>query len=193
EVKIPFEVLPDGIDPAHMGFNVLINDSDTQNQTAQVRVGWSTFDGVRADPWRWGQVTLDGLEDAGSDPKEAILPSTAALSVDSPASILQSAGDGVPLGGHMPLDGEFVISSVTRRRQRINVTIQTPAHGTSRVFLWDGDSILDELEQPMPHGERVVSLRSEDLPHILEDGRDIYVAASFDADGKVSAAAAPVT
>src|SRR5690625_3795050 len=55
EVKIPFDILPDGSDPAHMGFNVLINDSDTQNQTAQVRVGWSTFAGVRADPWRWGQ------------------------------------------------------------------------------------------------------------------------------------------
>src|SRR5690625_7563275 len=40
EVKIPFDILPDSIDPAHMGFNVLINDSDTQNQTAQVRVGW---------------------------------------------------------------------------------------------------------------------------------------------------------
>src|SRR5690625_7549755 len=60
EVKIPFDILPDSIDPAHMGFNVLINDSDTQNQTAQVRVGWSTFAGVRADPWRWGQVTLEG-------------------------------------------------------------------------------------------------------------------------------------
>src|SRR5699024_4520446 len=33
EVKIPFDILPDSIDPAHMGFNVLINDSDTQNQT----------------------------------------------------------------------------------------------------------------------------------------------------------------
>ncbi|MDN5686210.1 MAG: PIG-L family deacetylase [Brachybacterium sp.] len=193
EVKIPFEVLPDGIDPAHMGFNVLINDSDTQNQAAQVRVGWSTFDGVRADPWRWGQVTLDGLDDAGSEPQEAILPSTAALSVDSPQSILQSAGDGVPLGGHRPTEEDLEITSISRKGDRITAVLQSPVTGTGKLFVWDGDEVLAEVERTMPAGERRVNIRVEGLPQLLEDGADIQVAASFDAEGAVSAAAAAVS
>lgn len=35
EVKIPFAVLPDNLDPRHVGFNVVVNDSDTQNKAAQ--------------------------------------------------------------------------------------------------------------------------------------------------------------
>src|SRR5699024_3857552 len=126
EVKIPFDVLPDAIDPRHMGFNFLINDSDTQNQAAQVRVGWSTFAGVRADPWRWGQVSLEGLEDAGSEPKDAVLPSTAARSVDSPLSIIQSAGDRVPLGGHSPTSPHLEIVSVERKKDRITAVVHSP-------------------------------------------------------------------
>lgn len=193
EAKIPFGVLPDGIDPAHMGFNVLINDSDTQNQTVQVRVGWSTFRGVRADPWRWGLVTLDGLEDAGSEPKEPIVPSTAALSVDSPESILQSAGDRVPLGGHSPTDGFLEISSVSTRKDRITAVFEAPVKGTAKVLVWDGEQVLVEVERMMPAGQRRVNLKVDGLTQLLADGVELQVLASFDADGKVSAAAAPVS
>ncbi len=61
EVKIPFSVLPDTIDPSRMGLNILVNDSDTQDLSSQTRVGWSTWSGVRADPWRWGNALLPGL------------------------------------------------------------------------------------------------------------------------------------
>ena len=192
EVKIPFDILPDSIDPAHMGFNVLINDSDTQNQTAQVRVGWSTFAGVRADPWRWGQVTLEGLDDPGSEPVEAILPSTAALSVDSPQSILQSAADGVPLGGQSPTDDALEVASVAIRQDRVVASLKAPVTGTAKVFVWDGESILAQTEQTMPARERTVSLPVKSLQQLLEDGADLHVAASFAADGKVSAATAHV-
>ncbi|MCT1996898.1 PIG-L family deacetylase [Brachybacterium muris] len=192
EVKIPFDVLPDAIDPAHMGFNILINDSDTQNQVAQVRVGWSTFAGVRADPWRWGQVALDGLDDAGSDPKDAVLPSTAARSVDSPLSILQSAGDRVPLGGHSPTDPHLEITSVERKKDRITAILQSPVKGTATVLIWDGDSVLAELERTMPAGERRVNLRVPDLSAIIAE-REVDVLASFEAKGKVSAAAQRLT
>lgn len=193
EAKIPFDVLPDGIDPAHMGFNVLINDSDTQNQTVQVRVGWSTFRGVRADPWRWGVVALEGLEDAGSEPKEAIVPSTAALSVDSPESILQSAGDRVPLGGHSPTHGFLEITSVSTKKDRITAVFEAPVKGTAKVLVWDGEQVLVELERMMPAGERRVNLKVDGLAQLLADGAELQVLASFDADGKVSAAAAPVS
>lgn len=192
EVKIPFDVLPDGIDPTRMGFNVLINDSDTQNQAAQVRVGWSTFNGVRADPWRWGLVTLEGLDDAGADPKEPILPSTAALSVDSPRSILQSAGDKVPLGGHTPTEGFLEITSVSTRKDRITAVVEAPVKGTAKVLVWDGEQVLVEVERMMPAGERRVNLKVEELHQLLSDGAELQVLASFDAGGKVSAAAAPV-
>ena len=192
EVKIPFDILPDGIDPAHMGFNVLINDSDTQNQTAQVRVGWSTFAGVRADPWRWGQVTLDGLDDPGSEPVEAILPSTAALSVDSPQSILQSAADRVPLGGQSPTAEPLEVTSVSTRKDRVIATLKAPVTGTAKVFVWDGENILAQAEQKMPARERTVSIPVESLQQLLEDGADLHVAASFAADGEISAAAAHV-
>jgi LmbE family N-acetylglucosaminyl deacetylase len=188
EVKIPFEVLPDAIDPSHMGFNVLVNDSDTQNQAAQVRVGWSTFAGVRADPWRWGQISLEGLEDAGSAPKEPTLPSTAARSVDSPLSIIQSAEDRVPLGGHVPTAPSLEISSVERRKDRITSIFQSPVAGTAKILVWDGDDVLAEMERKMPAGERRVDIRVPDLTSVIESA-DVMVIASFESDGKVSAAA----
>lgn len=192
EVRIPFDVFPDAIDPGHMGFNILINDSDTQNQAAQVRVGWSTFAGVRADPWRWGQVSLEGLDDAGSEPKDAVLPSTAARSVDSPLSILQSAGDRVPLGGHSPTDPHLEITSVERKKDRITVVVQSPVKGIATVRIWDGESVLAELERTMPAGERRVNIRVPDLPTIVED-REVDVIASFESGDKVSAAARRLT
>lgn len=91
EVKIPFAVLPDNLDPRHVGFNVVVNDSDTQDKAAQNRVGWSTFPGMRADPWRWGILTVD-VPDKGSKPKAPTLPDTAARSVESPQSILAVRG-----------------------------------------------------------------------------------------------------
>ncbi|ACU84350.1 uncharacterized LmbE-like protein [Brachybacterium faecium DSM 4810] len=191
EAKIPFEVLPDAIDPSHMGFNVLINDSDTQNQAAQVRVGWSTFAGVRADPWRWGQVSLEGMEDAGSEPKEAVLPSTAARSIDSPLSIVQSAGDRVPLGGHSPTAPHLEITSVERKKDRITAVFQSPVKGTAKVLVWDGESVLAEMERNMPAGERRVNIRVPDLPSIIEDG-EVTVIASFESGDQVSAAARPL-
>lgn len=193
EAKIPFDVLPDGIDPARMGFNVLINDSDTQNQTVQVRVGWSTFEGVRADPWRWGQVALEGLEDAGSEPTEPIVPSTSALSIDSPESILQSAGDRVPLGGQSPTEGLLKISSISTRKDRIAAVFEAPVKGTAKVLVWDGEQVLVEVKRTMPAGERRVDMKVDGLAQLVANGTELQVLASFDADGKVSAAAAPVS
>ncbi|QIK73575.1 GlcNAc-PI de-N-acetylase [Propioniciclava coleopterorum] len=141
EVKIPFSVLPDNLDPQHVGFNVVVNDSDTQNKAAQNRVGWSTFPGMRADPWRWGIITLD-VADKGAKPKAPTLPDTAARSVESPQSILQSAADQVPLGGFAPAKHDLKILSSSISGGSVRVALQTPRAGTARVYLWDGSKVL---------------------------------------------------
>ncbi|WP_230466331.1 sugar-binding protein [[Actinomadura] parvosata] len=53
ELSIPMEVLPGAVDPAHLGLNILVYDSDTQDRTGQTRIGWSTWGGVQGDPYRW--------------------------------------------------------------------------------------------------------------------------------------------
>ena len=60
EVKIPLADLPSAVDPAHLGLNIFIYDSDTQDLTGQTRLGWSTYGGVQGDPYRWGHATLPG-------------------------------------------------------------------------------------------------------------------------------------
>ena len=141
EVKIPFAVLPDNLDPRHVGFNVVVNDSDTQDKAAQNRVGWSTFPGMRADPWRWGILTVD-VPDKGSKPKAPTLPDTAARSVESPQSILQSAADQVPLGGFAKAKHQLKILSSSISGGSVRVALQTPRAGTARVYLWDGTKVL---------------------------------------------------
>ncbi|MBO1030972.1 PIG-L family deacetylase [Tessaracoccus sp. SD287] len=192
EVKIPFAVLPDNIDPARMGFNILINDSDTQNKAAQRRVGWSTFSGVRADPWRWGQVSLEGLADAGPAPKDPILPDIAARSVESPQSILQSAGDGVPLGGWSPTSRDLKIATVQRRRDALTAIINGPGSGLARVYVWDGESVLAHARQNLQRGSSKVTLNVAGLEALLKAGKKVQVLASFEAGTQVSAAAAVV-
>jgi LmbE family N-acetylglucosaminyl deacetylase len=101
ETFIPYDALPAPVDPDNMAMNIFIYDSDTQDLTGQTRLGWSTYGGVQGDPYRWGHVNLIGytLSDGGEvEPPK--MPLDAAHSVDSPQSILQSAGDGVPLGGN---------------------------------------------------------------------------------------------
>src|SRR5699024_5472110 len=52
-------------------------------------------------PYRWGHVNLiDYTLSDGGEVQPPQMPLDAAQSVDSPQSIVQSAGDGVPLGGN---------------------------------------------------------------------------------------------
>jgi LmbE family N-acetylglucosaminyl deacetylase len=147
ETTIPFAELPDGIDPTRMGFNVVVYDSDTQDRTGQSRIGWSTFPGVQADPFRWGVLELPGLEAGPEAPVEPQIPRTAARSVASPASILQSAADGVGLGGFPALAaGTLRVDTPVRRRAVDSARGRTSAAGTRRVYVWDGERIVGELE-----------------------------------------------
>ncbi|GAB3510906.1 sugar-binding protein [Phytohabitans suffuscus] len=154
EVKVPFSVLPDGIDAERMGLNILVNDSDTQDLAAQTRVGWSTWSGVRADPWRWGVARLAGYSTQPSAPKEPIIPATAALSVNSPQTILQSSADGVAPGGWTALPANTLkINSVTKRPDGVGVDLKAKQNGTAQLFVWDGSRILTRSTVPFRGGD----------------------------------------
>ncbi|BCJ66576.1 sugar-binding protein [Polymorphospora rubra] len=143
EAKIPFSVLPDAIDPARMGMNILVNDSDTQDLTAQTRVGWSTWSGVRADPWRWGVATLDGLANQPSAPKAPIMPDTAAMSVNSPQTILQSSSDKVAPGGWPALPKNTItVPKLFASDDAVTLRLRAKAAGTANVYVWDGNKVL---------------------------------------------------
>ncbi|WP_402839728.1 PIG-L family deacetylase [Microbacterium sp. GXS0129] len=179
EVKIPFAVLPDNLDPQHVGFNIIVNDSDTQNKAAQNRVGWSTFPGMRADPWRWGIITLDGIEDAGAQPKEPTLPDTAARSVESPQSILQSAIDGVPLGGFPTGPDPLRVVSSSVALGIVTAEVDVPVAGTARLFLWDGTQAVGEAKTDVTAGRATLSFKAR-------------TAATGTADSLTGTAASPV-
>ncbi|MFF0655692.1 sugar-binding protein [Micromonospora tulbaghiae] len=165
EVKIPFSVLPDAVDPNRMGLNILVNDSDTQDLTAQTRVGWSTWSGVRADPWRWGNATLPDLAAKPSAPKAPIMPDTAALSVDSPQTLLQSVSDGVAPGGYAKLpDGTVKIKKVTRTASKVSVQLQVKKAGTARAFVWDGTRVVAEITAALRKDGTLVLPLSGSLP-----------------------------
>ncbi|PSL06861.1 alpha-galactosidase-like protein [Haloactinopolyspora alba] len=159
EAKIPFDVLPDNVDPARMGLNVLVYDSDTQDNTGQTRIGWSTFRGVQADPFRWGLATLPGLDDAGSDPVEPTMPDTAALSVDSPQSIAQSAVDGVGLGGGPALPEHTArIDAAELADGTAEVSLRSTVSGRANVFLWDGETVVGRTSVDVPKGRSSVEV-----------------------------------
>ncbi|MBF5028757.1 MULTISPECIES: sugar-binding protein [unclassified Micromonospora] len=184
EVKIPFSVLPDTIDPNRMGLNILVNDSDTQDLSSQTRVGWSTWSGVRADPWRWGNATLPDLAAKPSAPKAPIMPDTAALSVDSPQTLLQSVSDGVAPGGYAKLaDNTVKIKKVTRTASKVSVQLQVKKAGTARAFLWDGTRVVAEAKAELRKDGTLVLPLSGSLPA----GTSLLV--SYEHGGATTAAA----
>jgi hypothetical protein len=136
--------------------NIFIYDSDTQDLTGQTRLGWSTWNGVQGDPYRWGQIQLGELNAEGSPVPIAtavseaspeavtlaapIMPLDVALSTNSPDSIAQSAGDGVPLAGMQPVvhgEGLTVSQAPTLAAGSIVGVFESPQAGTATVFIVD--------------------------------------------------------
>ncbi|MDP9363517.1 MAG: PIG-L family deacetylase [Chloroflexota bacterium] len=185
EVKIPLEALPAAVDPARMTLNVFIYDSDTQDKTGQTRLGWSTFDGVQGDPYRWGRATMDGYAppaDRPTEPAEPSLPLDPTRSVTSPQSILQAATDGVALAGDpaAPADtGVALLAPPTVTGDRVSFDLRAAGDGTARVFLWNGTAVVGERTLDLAAGETVTL----DLP--LVAGEDLagptYLLVGFEA------------
>ncbi|HIT75590.1 MAG TPA: GlcNAc-PI de-N-acetylase, partial [Candidatus Avipropionibacterium avicola] len=190
EARIPLEVLPDHIDPDRLGFNVVINDSDTQDKAAQTRTGWSTYPGMRADPWRWGLCTVPGLSDQASAPKEPQLPDTAAQSVESPQSILQSSDDGVPLGGWPALRRPVKVRSARLVDGEVRARVVTTVAGTLRAFVWDGEQIVGQVTTEPGKGSHEIAIEVEDTDGTAVEDWQLVV--SLSSDDRVSSAVVAV-
>ena len=191
ETTIPFAELPDGIDPTNIGFNVVVYDSDTQDQTGQSRIGWSTFPGVQADPYRWGVLELPDLAAGKEAPVEPRIPDSAARSVESPGSIYQSAADGVGLGGAPALpSGSLLLENVHRSGGVVNAQVRLARAGTVRAYLWDGTTVLGALDATEHRGGNhriTVELAGE-----AADGATVRLVASLETANGTAAASSPV-
>jgi hypothetical protein len=146
ETFIPFNALPAPMDPEQGALNIFIYDSDTQDKTGQTRLGWSTWNGVQGDPYRWGALSLQGFPPAQVDVlEEPIIPLDVAQSVNSPQSIAQSAADGVPLAGKAPVpDGEgiFVASDATATESGVSLNLESGSAGTAHLYVVGTDGVV---------------------------------------------------
>ncbi|WP_067816309.1 sugar-binding protein [Actinomadura kijaniata] len=137
EARIPFTALPGTVDPARMGLNLFVYDSDTQDRTGQTRIGWSTWGGVQGDPYRWGLAALPGLTPPRVAAKAPVLPSEAARSVASPQSIIQAAATGVPLAGG-PAARARLVGRPSVSGGSTTFRIRTAGPGRIHAHVWDG-------------------------------------------------------
>ncbi|MFD2763448.1 sugar-binding protein [Micromonospora eburnea] len=187
EASIPFAVLPDAVDPARMGFNVLVYDSDTQDLTSQSRLGWSTFTGVRADPYRYGLVTLPGYTPAARQPSTPVFPDTAARSVHSPQTIAQSAVDGVAPAAVPGLPaGALRLGDARSVPGGVSVTLRADRSGTAYLYGWDGDVALGDRTVDLTAGRAVTVV----VP--VAGGTPTSLLAAFEAGGSALARQLPL-
>ncbi|MEV4360587.1 sugar-binding protein [Nonomuraea sp. NPDC049625] len=140
EMSIPMELLPGSVDPAHLGLNILVYDSDTQDKTGQTRIGWSTWGGVQGDPYRWGVATLTGYRPPADRPvPDPVIPDTALSSLDSPQSLEQAVRVHVPLaGGPAAKESESgqAVSAAAGQKE-VKVTLRAEAPGKAHLFVRD--------------------------------------------------------
>jgi LmbE family N-acetylglucosaminyl deacetylase len=147
ETKIPLADLPAAVDPSRLAMDIFIYDSDTTDKTGQTRIGWSTWGGVQGDPYRWGHATLPGYTPPSGRPTTApppVMPQTAALSVNSPQSIIQAASTHVPLaaGPAAPVSPRLV-GRPTTRGGSVTFRLRAGGPGTAYAYVWD-DRILGQ-------------------------------------------------
>ena len=140
EGKIPASALPSTVDPKHMGLNMFIYDSDTQDKAGQTRIGWSTWGGVQGDPYRWGVATLPGWTPPEVETKEPVIPLEALASVNSPQSIAQAVRTGVALSGgpEAAKRSSAKLVNVERRGAAVRARIRARGPGTAHLFAVDG-------------------------------------------------------
>ncbi|MFC5751214.1 sugar-binding protein [Actinomadura rugatobispora] len=190
ETSIPFTALPSAVDPARMGLNIFVYDSDTRDKVGQTRIGWSTWGGVQGDPYRWGLVSLPGHTPPSGvpgTPEPPVMPTDAAVSVDSPESIVQAARTGVPLAGGPAappwrtarIEGKPAVSggSVTFR-------LAATGPGTAHVHVWDGKVL----------GTKKVAVDRAGTRTVTVPGASGVLAVAFEAKGGGTASsAAPIS
>lgn len=154
ELSVPLANLPGGYDPRHLGVDLLVYDSDTEDKTGQTRIGWSSWPGVQGDPYRWGRAELAGapapdVPAPGARPVPLpALPVDALRSVDSPPSIEQAVRLGTTPGGAAPAGLRLVPRDG-------GAELGTDRAGTAHVFAVDGSGrVLGEQEVRVPGAGR---------------------------------------
>ncbi|MEV1000761.1 sugar-binding protein [Nonomuraea sp. NPDC050202] len=195
EMSIPLAVLPGAVDPGHLGLNILVYDSDTQDRTGQTRIGWSTWGGVQGDPYRWGVATLPGYRpppDRPTTPPDPVIPDTALSSLDSPQSLEQSVRVHVPPSGAAAppaQTGRAVSASATGGRDAVKVTLRAASRGEAHLFVRDGRGTA---------GSRVVTISAKGTTTVTVpltralDTRPTVVAGWQAPDGGTAASRVPV-
>lgn len=154
ETAIPMSLLPSAVDPAHMGLNVLPYDSDTQDRTGQSRIGWSVWGGVQGDPYRWGDVTLEGYEppaDRPTIPADPVIPTEALQSVDSPQSVEQAVRTNVALAGR-PSSTTAEAGWVEKAKVRgdsVELRLRANGSGSAHVTIQDEAGIAGQVVTPV--------------------------------------------
>ncbi|WP_329520835.1 sugar-binding protein [Spirillospora sp. NBC_01491] len=144
EAEIPFRALPAAVDPERMGLDLFVYDSDTRDKTGQTRIGWSTWGGVQGDPYRWGLAALPGHTPPPGLPTAApppVMPTDAAASVNSPQSIVQAAGTGIPLAGGPaapPSDTARIVGRPAVSGGTTTFRFRATGPGTAYAHVWDG-------------------------------------------------------
>ncbi len=150
ETAIPMALLPSAVDPQRMGLNILPYDSDTQDKTGQTRIGWSVWNGVQGDPYRWGRAVLDGYQppaDRATTPADPVIPTEALSSLDSPQSIEQAVRTNVALAG-MPAsrNGERAWAEKAKLRHgAVQARLRVQDGGTAHVVVVDADGVAGEI------------------------------------------------
>ncbi|WP_327085032.1 PIG-L family deacetylase [Nonomuraea sp. NBC_01738] len=157
EMSIPMEALPGAVDPARLGLNVLVYDSDTQDKTGQTRIGWSTWGGVQGDPYRWGVATLPGYQPPSgrpTTPPDPVIPSTGLASLDSPQSLEQAARLGLPLAGGPAATSPLRVVSARASGDGVRVTLRAGGAGKAHLFAHDAQGTA---------GDKVVTVSGKGL------------------------------
>lgn len=145
ETTIPLSLLPAAVDPDDLGLDLFVYDSDTQDLTGQTRIGWSTWQGVQGDPYRWGVATLAGYTppaDRPTTPSEPVIPTAALSSLDSPQSVAQAVRNDVPLAGGpaAPRWDRAWTDGAQQRRDAVVVHLRATGTGTAHLAVWDEET-----------------------------------------------------
>ncbi len=193
ETAIPLAELPAPVDPEQLGVNLLVYDSDTQDRTGQTRIGWSTWQGVQGDPYRWGRALLPGYAPTGSEQvREPVVPSEALLSAASPQSIEQAVAIDVPLSGGpgAPADASgWLTAARLADADTAEVTVTSTGGGEIAVFLRDAAGTAGELRTTVDGaGEHTLT-----VPVTRPLGVDARAVAAWTAGGGTLSSRAPLT
>jgi LmbE family N-acetylglucosaminyl deacetylase len=194
ETLIPWDSLPADIDPQEAAMNIFIYDSDTEDLTGQTRLGWSTWNGVQGDPYRWGLTEFEGYTppaDARTEPEEPRMPLDVARSIDSPQSIAQSASDGVGLAGKPTVpegEGVQVLDDPVIENGQVTLQVETTMEGTMNLFYEADGAIVSNASQTVSPGAPI----SVQLATDGSTAGTVYLAFESTED-EVQALAIPVT